>query len=54
MTPGFIYPLGEIVDDTVINGNGTIDGVVYTLGEFRINSGGGNLNVNVEYGQERK
>jgi len=49
---GFFVVVGDVitdpddVDDTVINGNGTIDGVVYTLGEFRINGGGGDLNVN--------
>jgi cytoskeletal protein CcmA (bactofilin family) len=32
--------------DVVINGRGTVDGAVYTQGEFRINGGGGELNVN--------
>jgi len=49
---GFFVVVGDVItdpdetDDAVINGNGTIDGVIYTLGEFRINGGGGNLNVN--------
>lgn len=49
---GFFVVAGDVItnpDDTsdaTINGNGEIDGVVYTLGEFRINGGGGGLNVN--------
>lgn len=31
--------------DTTINGNGTIEGVIYTLGDFRINGGGNGLGV---------
>lgn len=35
------------VEDATISGNGTIDGAIYTRGEFRINGGGGaDLNVN--------
>lgn len=37
-------PLGTY--DATINGNGMIDGFVYTRGEFQINGGGGGLNVN--------
>ncbi|MBU0549141.1 MAG: pilus assembly PilX N-terminal domain-containing protein [Candidatus Omnitrophica bacterium] len=49
---GFFVVVGDVitnpddVEDMTINGNGTIDGVIYTLGTFRINGGGGNLNIN--------
>ncbi|MBI4974981.1 MAG: hypothetical protein HZC19_04200 [Candidatus Omnitrophica bacterium] len=48
---GFFVVAGDVVTnpgaeaDTTINGNGTIDGVVYTLGDFRINGGGNGLGV---------
>ncbi|HEC69815.1 MAG TPA: hypothetical protein ENI31_06000 [Candidatus Omnitrophica bacterium] len=48
---GFFVVAGDIItdpddtDDIVINGNGQIDGVIYTRGQFRINGGGGGLNV---------
>ena len=48
---GFFVVVGDIItdpdesDDIVINGNGQIDGVIYTRGQFRINGGGGGLNV---------
>jgi len=48
---GFFVVAGDVItdpdeqDDTVINGTGQIDGVVYTRGTFRINGGGGNLNI---------
>lgn len=32
--------------DATINGNGQIDGAIYTRGEFKVNGGGGGLNVN--------
>ena len=49
---GFFVVVGDVItnpdasDDTTINGNGVINGVIYTLGEFDVNGGGGNLNVN--------
>lgn len=49
---GFFIVVGDVVtnpddeEDMTINGNGQIDGLIYTRGEFRINGGGGNLNVN--------
>lgn len=48
---GFFVVVGNVVTDpsgsadTTINGNGTIDGCVYTLGNFRINGGGNGLGV---------
>jgi hypothetical protein len=48
---GFFVVAGDVITnsvdsaDTTINGNGTIDGVVYTLGDFRINGGGNGLGV---------
>ncbi|MBI5144106.1 MAG: hypothetical protein HZA30_03460 [Candidatus Omnitrophica bacterium] len=48
---GFFVVAGDVVTnpgaeaDTTINGNGTIDGTVYTLGDFRINGGGNGLGV---------
>lgn len=49
---GFFVVAGDVVTnptgvdaDTTINGNGTIDGCVYTLGDFRINGGGNGLGV---------
>src|SRR3989338_5085566 len=32
-------------EDTTLNGRGTVDGPIYTRGQFRINGGGGQLNV---------
>lgn len=34
-----------MVEDTTINGNGQIKGAIYSTGNFRINGGGGNLNI---------
>lgn len=48
---GFVVVAGDVITnpsggaDTTINGNGTIDGAVYTLGEFEINGGGNGLGV---------
>lgn len=48
---GFVVVVGDVLTnpdaeaDATINGNGTIDGVLYTIGEFRINGGGGGINV---------
>lgn len=48
---GFFVVAGNVITsesgsaDTTINGNGTIDGCVYTLGDFRINGGGNGLGV---------
>lgn len=32
-------------EDAILNGNGQVEGVIYTTGQFRINGGGGNLNI---------
>lgn len=48
---GFFVVAGDVItnpgaeSDTTINGNGTVDGAIYTLGEFRINGGGNGLGV---------
>lgn len=48
---GFFVVVGDVItdpndtEDMTINGNGQINGVIYTRGQFRINGGGGNLNV---------
>ena len=57
---GFFVVVGDVItnpgteENTTINGNGQIDGVIYTRGDFNVNGGGGNLNVNggVWAGQE--
>lgn len=49
---GFFVVVGNVltdpsaVEDTTINGNGQIQGAIYTTGDFRINGGGNGLNVN--------
>ena len=50
---GFFVVVGDVLTnpsaeaDTTINGNGLVDGCIYTLGEFRVNGGGAaDLNVN--------
>ncbi|MBU2540382.1 MAG: hypothetical protein KJ593_00610 [Candidatus Omnitrophica bacterium] len=48
---GFFIVVGDVLNnpsavyDATINGVGEIDGCVYTRGEFRINGGGGGLNI---------
>jgi len=48
---GFFVVVGNVLtdpnatEDTTINGNGQIDGAIYTTGDFRINGGGNGLNV---------
>ncbi len=48
---GFFVVVGNVLTDpddtaeTTINGNGMIDGCIYASGKFRVNGGGGNLNV---------
>ncbi|MDD4954471.1 MAG: hypothetical protein PHP17_00310 [Candidatus Omnitrophica bacterium] len=48
---GFFVVVGDVITnpdvtyDATINGNGTVDGAIYTRGEFRVNGGGGQLNV---------
>ncbi len=48
---GFFLVVGDVTTDplatssTIINGNGQIDGCVYSTGEFRVNGGGNGLNV---------
>jgi Tfp pilus assembly protein PilX len=49
---GFFLVVGNVLTDpnvtpdATINGNGEVDGCIYTLGDFRINGGAGGLNVN--------
>lgn len=49
---GFFIVVGDVLNnasaqyDAAINGNGQIDGCIYTRGEFRINGGAGGLNIN--------
>ncbi len=49
---GFYVVAGDVITnpdetyDATISGNGMVEGAIYTRGEFRINGGGGNLNVN--------
>ena len=49
---GFYVVVGDVVtnpddyQDSSINGNGTIEGAIYTRGKFVINGGGGALNIN--------
>lgn len=49
---GFILVVGDVINNSdlkyevEINGNGQIEGAIYTLGEFEVNGGGNNLNVN--------
>ncbi|MBU4304867.1 MAG: hypothetical protein KJ893_04485 [Candidatus Omnitrophica bacterium] len=48
---GFLLVVGDVTtnpsstSETVINGNGQIDGCVYSTGQFRVNGGGNGLNV---------
>ena len=49
---GFYVVVGDVLTnptgiyDATINGNGMIDGCIYTTGDFQVNGGGGNLNIN--------
>ena len=49
---GFFVVVGDVINnpgatyDATVNGNGQVEGAIYTRGEFRINGGGGNLNIN--------
>lgn len=49
---GFFVVVGDVItdpedtEDATLNGNGIVEGAIYTRGEFRINGGGGVLNVN--------
>lgn len=48
---GFFVVVGDVItdpsasQDTTINGNGQVDGAIYTTGDFRVNGGGNGLNV---------
>jgi hypothetical protein len=54
---GFFIVVGDVLpvppettdSDSTLNGNGTVEGCVYSLGEFRIN-GGGNTGLNINGG----
>jgi hypothetical protein len=49
---GFFVVVGDVLtdptaaEDTTINGNGQINGAIYSRGNFRINGGGSGLNIN--------
>ena len=49
---GFFVVVGDVLtdpsasEDATLNGNGIVDGPIYTRGEFRINGGAGRLNIN--------
>ncbi len=49
---GFYVVVGDVLTnpsgtyDATVNGNGRIEGAIYTRGEFKINGGAGRLNVN--------
>lgn len=49
---GFFVVAGDVITnplgvyDAAINGNGQIDGAIYTRGNFEVNGGGGGLNIN--------
>ena len=58
---GFLVVVGDVITspdetyDATINGNGQIEGIIYTRGTFRINGGGGadlNINGGVWVGEE--
>jgi len=59
---GFYVVVGDVinspdaVENATINGHGQINGAIYTMGEFRVNGGGGALNINggVWAGQEAR
>lgn len=49
---GFFVVVGSVltdpnaeVENSILNGNGQVEGVIYTTGQFRVNGGGGNLNI---------
>ena len=48
---GFFVVVGNVLtdpnamEDTTLNGNGQVAGVIYTTGDFRVNGGGNGLNV---------
>lgn len=48
---GFFVVVGNVLtdpsttEDATINGNGKVDGMIYTTGQFTVNGGGGGLNV---------
>jgi len=48
---GFYVVVGDVIntpdveEEAIINGNGQIQGAIYTRGTFRVNGGGGNLNI---------
>lgn len=49
---GFFVVVGDVLtnpnaaEEASVNGVGTIEGIIYTRGEFDVNGGAGNLNVN--------
>ena len=46
MVVGNVLTDPDATENTTVNGNGTINGAIYSTGNFRINGGGGNLNIN--------
>ena len=46
MVVGDILTDGDENDNTTVRGNGTVEGAIYTTGQFRINGGGRGLNIN--------
>lgn len=47
---GFFIVGGDMVADATLSGSGTMDGVVYMLGEITINGGGGTETLNINGG----
>ena len=43
---GKVITAPDVTQEAVINGHGTVNGAIYTRGSFRINGGGGDLNIN--------
>lgn len=49
---GFFVVVGDVITnpsatpDATLNGNGQIEGIIYTRGQFNVNGGGNNLNIN--------
>ena len=46
MVVGDVLTNPDAAEEASVNGVGTIEGVIYTRGDFDVNGGAGNLNVN--------